>query len=524
MGRALSSGDLLDYKRAAALSREKAIDQPIHGPQISLLTVESGFTNFRGLINWGLIMLLVFGGKMALQNLITNGIIVDPFIWRYILDGDHAHPLGLLFISCSGVFVLFAYGLELIFYKFKVPNIVVLFLVSLNLTSTIVFPTIMILTNDWSPYYSCPCTILYTIVFLKLWSYAQVNAWCRSAANSSNRDNAKTKKQLLKSNHSVLKRKQENTALGKATRSMSTFKAPEEMTTALLHRNKSNYGGNAEKDIPERPEEELKEEDDVLMELTEVELNKIHLNLTEYPDNLTLSDLCYFMVAPTLCYELNFPRTFTIRKRFLLKRMLELTCLVQVIIMLIQQWMVPGLKSSVTPFIRSRWLYTLERLLTIAIPNHLIWLLGFYALFHSFLNFQAELMKFADRCFYEDWWNADSVSIFWSTWNIPVHRWCRRHIYKPLLIRGFTRFMASCVVFFVSAFFHEFMVSVPLKMPRMWAFLGMLGQLPYALLVQHFCPKGGKLGNMAVWLTLIVGQPLAIYMYFHDYYILRYHQ
>ncbi len=72
--------------------------------------------------------------------------------------------------------------------------------------------------------------------------------------------------------------------------------------------------------------------------------------------------------------------------------------------MLVQQWMVPALKSSVTPFIRSRWVYTLERLLNIAIPNHIIWLLGFYAFFHSGLNVLAEVMRFADRAFYEDWW------------------------------------------------------------------------------------------------------------------------
>jgi hypothetical protein len=31
--------------------------------------------------------------------------------------------------------------------------------------------------------------------------------------------------------------------------------------------------------------------------------------LVKYPDNLTLKDLFYFLFAPTLCYELNFPRT-----------------------------------------------------------------------------------------------------------------------------------------------------------------------------------------------------------------------
>jgi diacylglycerol O-acyltransferase-1 len=29
----------------------------------------------------------------------------------------------------------------------------------------------------------------------------------------------------------------------------------------------------------------------------------------------------------------------------------------------------------------------------------------------------------------------------------------------------------------------------------------------------------GNYGNMAVWVSLIIGQPIAILMYFHDYYI-----
>lgn len=37
--------------------------------------------------------------------------------------------------------------------------------------------------------------------------------------------------------------------------------------------------------------------------------------LVQYPDNLNLSDLFYYILAPTLCYELNFPRTQRIRKR-----------------------------------------------------------------------------------------------------------------------------------------------------------------------------------------------------------------
>lgn len=38
------------------------------------------------------------------------------------------------------------------------------------------------------------------------------------------------------------------------------------------------------------------------------------------------------------------------------------------------------------------------------VPNILIWLLAFYWFFHSTLNTFAELLRFADREFYRDWW------------------------------------------------------------------------------------------------------------------------
>lgn len=32
-----------------------------------------------------------------------------------------------------------------------------------------------------------------------------------------------------------------------------------------------------------------------------------------YPDNLTVQNMCYFLAAPTLCYQLGYPRTPHIR-------------------------------------------------------------------------------------------------------------------------------------------------------------------------------------------------------------------
>lgn len=114
--------------------------------------------------------------------------------------------------------------------------------------------------------------------------------------------------------------------------------------------------------------------------------------------------------------------------------------------------------------------------------------------------------------------NSNTVPYFWSNWNIPVHKWCLRHLYKPLLAHGWTRFQASVAVFFVSAFFHEYLVSVPLKMFRVWAFNGMMFQIPFAMIVSKMS-NYPQWANTAVWLSLIIGQPLCIMMYYHDYYI-----
>ena len=75
------------------------------------------------------------------------------------------------------------------------------------------------------------------------------------------------------------------------------------------------------------------------------------------------------------------------------------------------------------------------------------------------------------------------------------------------------------MVFLVSAFFHELLVSVPLHMFRVWAFAGMFLQVPFAWFVSTFLTNYPQLGNGAVWASLILGQPLVLLAYFHDYYV-----
>ena len=103
----------------------------------------------------------------------------------------------------------------------------------------------------------------------------------------------------------------------------------------------------------------------------------------------------------------------------------------------------------------------IERLLKLSTVSLVTWLAGFFCIFHSTLNALAEIMRFADRKFYDAWWNSGSLGTYWRLWNLPVHNYFKRHVYIPLRRRGWSYFNSSMVVFTLSAVIHEILFGVP---------------------------------------------------------------
>lgn len=68
---------------------------------------------------------------------------------------------------------------------------------------------------------------------------------------------------------------------------------------------------------------------------------------------------------------------------------------------------------------------------------------------------------FGDREFYSDWWNAPSIRKYWTSWNKPVMVFMRRHLYAPLVGRGWPPAVAQVTVFLFSGFLHELLVGIP---------------------------------------------------------------
>ncbi|CAN8097416.1 unnamed protein product [Discula destructiva] len=243
-----------------------------------------------------------------------------------------------------------------------------------------------------------------------------------------------------------------------------------------------------------------------------------------YPHNITFGNLCYFWWAPTLIYQPVYPRTDKIRWVFVLKRLGECVGLCVVMWVLSAQYAAPTLQNSLRAWEEWDVAGLVERILKLSTISLVIWLAGFFALFQSFLNALAEVMKFADRSFYDDWWNSDSLGEYWRMWNKPVSTYFRRHVFSPLMGRGWKFKSAAAVVFTVSAILHELAVGVPTHNVIGVAFLGMIIQLPLVAMTRCFeratSPAMKMIGNCIFWVSFtILGQPFAALCYFYAWQI-----
>ncbi|KAI0180171.1 MBOAT, membrane-bound O-acyltransferase family-domain-containing protein [Hypoxylon sp. FL1284] len=239
-----------------------------------------------------------------------------------------------------------------------------------------------------------------------------------------------------------------------------------------------------------------------------------------YPQNITMSNLTYFWWAPTLVYQPVYPRSDNIRWVFVLKRVGELLCLSVFIWFCSAQYAAPVLWNSLDKIDHLDLVSIVERLLKLSTISLIVWLAGFFALFQSALNALAEIMRFGDRAFYDDWWNSAGLGDYWRLWNKPVYQFMKRHIFSPLIGRGWNMTSATFAVFLVSAVLHELLVGIPTKNIIGVAFMGMIIQIPLIWITRTFekmqGPNSRLIGNCIFWVSFtILGQPFAALIYFY---------
>eukprot|EP00550_Attheya_septentrionalis_P004971 CAMPEP_0198297096 /NCGR_PEP_ID=MMETSP1449-20131203/35392_1 /TAXON_ID=420275 /ORGANISM="Attheya septentrionalis, Strain CCMP2084" /LENGTH=750 /DNA_ID=CAMNT_0043997925 /DNA_START=249 /DNA_END=2501 /DNA_ORIENTATION=- len=406
-------------------------------------------TNYRGLFNLAIIILVVSNFRLLLDGIMHHGFVLGK-----ILDLSHlpAAPLvdapfvwGIILLH---VFLVCSLCIEKLLSKGKLGEGFGQFLHLIVANASLIVPIIIIWYHIESPVNGSILLLLATITWMKLISYMHANMDYRVSPEQ------------------------------------DAFKA----TIALIQ-----------------------------------DLDEDEANLS-YPSNVTLLNMYYFWLAPTLTYQIAFPRSPIIRWWKVASLLLRLLISISLLGFLTAQIISPNLDNLVEDLEPTGGRITshilAKYLLKVTIANTYAWLLVFYIYFHLCLNLVAEILRFGDRIFYRDWWNSSEISAYWRLWNMPVHYWLVRHIYFPCVRMKMSKVMATFVVFFISAVMHEVLISVPFHMIRPWSFLGMMAQIPLVTITKSMERRwpGGIAGNIIFWISFcIVGQPMAILLYTVDY-------
>ncbi|KAJ4302071.1 Sterol O-acyltransferase 2 (Sterol-ester synthase 2) [Collariella sp. IMI 366227] len=247
-------------------------------------------------------------------------------------------------------------------------------------------------------------------------------------------------------------------------------------------------------------------------------------NIT-YPANLTWTNYVDYICCPTLCYEIEYPRTERIDWQNLFSKITAIFGCIFLLTIISEEFILPALVDAsqrLDPTFRNPAspLTALEVLLILAetiswllFPFMLTFLLVFLVIFEYVLGACAELTRFADRLFYSDWWNSTDWMEFSREWNVPVYSFLRRHVYsasRPHIGKA----SATAVTFLISAVGHEIVMACITKKLRGYGFVCQMLQLPIVVLQRTKWVSGRKtFNNVCFWCSMIMGLSLICSLY-----------
>ncbi|KAL3607260.1 Sterol O-acyltransferase 2 (Sterol-ester synthase 2) [Fusarium poae] len=240
-----------------------------------------------------------------------------------------------------------------------------------------------------------------------------------------------------------------------------------------------------------------------------------------YPNNLTWSNYTDYIFCPTLCYEIEYPRTSRINWINLISKIIATFGCIFLLTIISEDFILPVLldaseRLDAVPAVSSvseKLLILAETISWLLFPFMITFLLVFLVIFEYVLGAFAEITFFADRHFYSDWWNSTDWMEFSREWNIPVYSFLRRHVYsasRPRIGRG----AATALTFLISAFGHEIVMACITKKFRGYGFVCQMLQLPIVMLQRTRWVRGKKtLNNVCFWASMVLGLSMICALY-----------
>lgn len=227
-----------------------------------------------------------------------------------------------------------------------------------------------------------------------------------------------------------------------------------------------------------------------------------------YPNNVTLLNYADFLLVPTIIYSNIYPRTQKIRWSFVFDRTVGGLAIISILYAIVENFVWPRLRD-----IHKVPLFdTFARLL---LPISLSVILLFFLVFEYILNWFAEVTRFADRHFYDDWWNSLDYAEFSRKWNRPIHKYFQLHVYQACRQNhGWGKGAAAFWTFFFSSVLHELIMSMTAGKLRLEFFCCQMLQIPLIWTWNRLgLNQYTKAANIFFWMGTMIGSTGLIMVY-----------
>ncbi|CAO3674747.1 unnamed protein product [Rhizopus stolonifer] len=261
--------------------------------------------------------------------------------------------------------------------------------------------------------------------------------------------------------------------------------------------------------IAERKEDVYTQEESETLEELEAEIEflegeMVHGN-THFPNNVTIMNYLDYLLVPSLVYWMEYPRTDKIRVWYVFEKTVATIGSFLILYVTTERFILPKLYDPNMSEPRV--------IIELLFPFLINYLFIFYIIFECILNAFAELSRFADRNFYDDWWNSVTYDEFARKWNKPVHHWLLRHVYsRSIESYKLSKTNATFVTFLLSSLIHELVLIIVTKKIRLYMFVIQMLQLPLIVIGRMSIFKNRFwLGNSFFWVSMMLVRHCLVY-------------
>ncbi|CAG9326482.1 unnamed protein product [Blepharisma stoltei] len=225
----------------------------------------------------------------------------------------------------------------------------------------------------------------------------------------------------------------------------------------------------------------------------------------------------FFLFVPTLIYRDSYPKIDkSIRWKNLGVHVFDFFGSIVYTTLIFKAFCVPTFKEAANNLkdpskLIISWIVSM-------LPGTFVFLLLFFAVMHSWFSIWAEILNFADRKFYDDWWNSSDFGTFYRKVSVILYEWMHCYVFIDLM-RFSNEFigqkLARYTVYLLGGICCELVIDLSLGFFSPFLFILISGPGLYMISMKA---KTSRLYNVLVWAMLIIVNGLIIMLYSLEYY------